>query len=207
MSVVWPVLAITVIVVVWFVSDRISKARATEELREHERWKALPTEERLLAHTEWVQRKTEQWAVARRNTWTFIAIVVAGGALLLAGLQDNTDTVGAQAVQVENQARTNCRSFRQLVQVLNDFTDRDIRALQSRRNELADRLADADTAITEVPGFDQLGPAIQRFVRNIVTSQAEDSEAEIAVLDEDLARVRANEDTLSAFALELNCPS
>jgi len=205
-NILWPLLAVAAIVVVWLASDRMSKARAADELRVFEQWKTLPTDERLLAHTNWVERKTQLWAVERRNTWTFIAIVVAGGALLFAGLQDNTDSVGRQAVAVESQARRNCTYFRRLVQVLNDFTDRDIRAMQARRNELADRLSHEEPTLEDIPGYDQLGPAVQRFVLGIVDASAEESAAEIVTLDEDLARIRRNEDTLSSFALELNCP-
>lgn len=206
MRVIWPILALAAIAVAWLISDRVAKGQASEERRRMEKWNSLSVEERLAAHTTWSEQRVTNDAVDKRNVWTFMVAAACGGALLVAALQDNTDAVSRQAEQAESQTRQNCLAFRLLVAGLTDATDSDIRAMQQRRDRLADALGNRDTQFSSIPGYEQLGPAVKNFLRGLVEGQVDDTQDEIARLDGDLARLRTNEDRLSEFATTLNCP-
>lgn len=195
----WPTLIVCLIVGTWIVTDRLSKSRARAELAEVAKWKSLPVEERLLAHTVWTEGRIREDANATRNLATIFVAVALGGAFMFNWIGDN-------ALEVKHQAESNCERFRSLVTVLGDNTTAGIRLRQHERDDAADRLGrEAGNAFEDIPGYSQLPQAVKDFLNGIVAAQRTNVEEDVASLDSELQRLRGQVDVLRDFTVKLNC--
>lgn len=199
MTWVWALAIGVVVALFWTLTDRITKTRAKEELAELDTWKALPIDQRLLAHTHWSEQKVRTEADDKRNVWTFFVAVALGGTALLAWQQDLVDTTRAQADH-------NCRRLRTLIQGLNATVDADIRIRQEERDDIADNQGTGDARFREVPGYEQLGPGIKNFLDGLVEQARSDDFDQIATLDDELRRLRTAENLFSDLDEDLDCP-
>lgn len=199
MTWVWALGIVVVVALFWTLTDRITKTRAKEELAELDKWKGLPIDQRLLAHTHWAEQKVRTEADDKRNVWTFFVAVALGGTALLGWQQDLVDTT-------RQQADNNCRRLRTLVQGLNETIDADIRIRQEERDDIADTRGSTESRFEQVPGYELLGPGIKNFLDGLVEQARVDDADQIAVLDDELRRLRTTENLLSDLNEELDCP-
>ena len=187
MRIVFPLLIIAVVVISHLVVGRVTQRRANERLERISHWRHLPTDDRLLAHTEFTKELICDDADRARNAWTFCLSVAAAGLLMIVWLDDNTTTTNKQAV-------VNCENFRELVDIQNDDYTREIRRL----TEFLELPNPADR-FRQVPGYEDLPRSVQRVIEGLASQQQASAEEELQVL-------RSKADTLRDFRAGLDCP-
>lgn len=189
-----PLLIIVVVIVSHVVVGRVTQRRAADKLARVASWKSLPTEERLLAHTEFTEDLICSDADRTRNAVTFCLSVAAAGLLMIVWLDDNTSQVTAAAEQTNRQATENCRNFRTLVQLLSDEYTTDIRDLTLFLE------GDPEAAFRRLPGYDELDDATRKVISGLAAGQVIEAQDELKI-------VRNRADIIRDFEDGLNCPS
>lgn len=188
-----PLLIIAVVIITHLVVGRITQHRANEKLERVQHWKALPIEQRLLAHTEFTEELICNDADRARNAWTFCLSVAAAGLLMIVWLDDNTTQVSAQADESNAQATENCRNFRTLVQLLGDQYTEEIRELTVVLE------SDPESNFQDFPGYANLAPAVRQLLGAFAAQQVIEAQ-------EDLEHIRHRADIIRDFEDSLNCP-
>lgn len=196
---VFPLLIIVVVVVTFVVVDKIAKVRMERQLRKVFGWRSLPTEQRLLAHTEFTEDYIRQDANRFRNTVTFCVSVAAAGLLMVVWLADLHQ-------ETRDRADENCRHFRTLVNIQAADLDNDIRSATTERDELVAAIDSEPVELEDLPGYDELPPAGRVFLQALLDSQVAEANAVIDRLDSDIVLLRNREDVISGFTAILDCP-
>lgn len=207
MRLLYAVLILAIVVGAYFVVRYITERNAQEQLDRVEKWRTLPVEDRLSAHTDFTAEFIRRDAV--RTTWaiTFCLVMFSLVILFSAFIQDLN---GAQNRQVDRNTREIARActvdarFRDL---LDSGLENDIRVKQEQRDRLADSLSSAAADPSAAGGFDAMPTSVRHWVTNYINLFLANQRTTLTQLDADLGALRAQKTAVREFNAGQDCPN
>jgi hypothetical protein len=188
------------VLIVWFIAGLIARARATQRKAKVVGWDDWTLEQRAACHKELILDLVEEDADRWQAFITFVLSVIIIGTMSLITLQNNTNQIAAVA-------HANCirdNAFRELISAR---VTSEIRQTQQRRDALADSMAGNNGPSPEdTPGFDDLDPTVQVFVRTLTDQAAGRNRGQLAIYDQELTRLRSEADAVRRFNAATDCP-
>lgn len=195
------------LVAVYFISKIVAERNADEEIEKVEKWRRLPVEDRLSAHTDFTISFIKRDAARTANAVTFCAMMLGSVFLFAAFLQDLSREDRRQVEANRMEIARSCRVDAAFRAQLDADKEDDIRVKQAQRDALADSLAvDIQVELSDVPGFSDMPVSVRRFVVSFFEGNSNQQRTRLAGLDADLASLRAQRTALREFNSEQDCP-